>query len=260
MSNLGKYKCKRLDGKVAIVTASSLGIGYCIAERLAHEGAKVVISSRKKHLVDKAVEKLREQGLEVHGTVCHVGLEEDREKLFKLATDLYGGLDILVSNAAINPSFGSVFDTEEETWDKIFEINVKDTFLLCKEALPYLEKRKGGSIVIVSSIAGFTPFEVIGAYSISKTALFGMVKAFVPELTKRNIRINAIAPGVIKTKFTQAMWETRDIEKSTEAIIPMKRLGRPEECSGAVAFLVSDDASYVTGETIVIGGGLVSRL
>jgi len=259
-SSLGKYKCRRLEGKVAVVTASTAGIGLAIAERLGHEGAHVVISSRKEAQVTSALQSLKQQGLSVIGLTCHVGSKDDRKKLFDLVTEKYGGLDILVSNAAVNPVYGPILETKEESWDKIFETNVKASFFLCKEAVPLMEKRGGGSIVIVSSIGGYNPFPLIAPYSISKTALFGLVKGLVPQCAGKNIRVNAIAPGIIKTKFSEALWRDAEGEKVAASGIPLQRLGLPHECAGAVAFLVSDDASYITGETIVMAGGSQSRL
>jgi len=259
-SAIGKYKCRRLEGKVAVVTASTAGIGLAIAERLGHEGAQVVISSRKQAQVNSALQNLKQQGLDVTGITCHVGSNDDRKKLFDLVVEKYGGLDILVSNAAVNPTYGSILETKEEAWDKIFEVNVKASFLLCKEAVPLMEKRGGGSIVIVSSIGGYNPFPLIAPYSISKTALFGLVRGLTPQLAGKNIRVNAIAPGIIKTKFSEALWQDSEGEKLAASGIPLQRLGEPHECAGAVAFLVSNDASYITGETIVMAGGSLSRL
>lgn len=258
--SLGKYKCRRLEGKVAIVTASTLGIGFAIAERLGHEGAHVVVSSRKQKQVDSAVENLKKQGLSVLGLACHVGIKEDRTRLIVETVKKFGGIDILVSNAAVNPLFGPTFEATEESWDKIFDINIKSAFLLSKEVVPYLEKRGGGNIVFVSSIGGYNPFPLIALYSVSKTALLGLVKALVPQCASMNIRVNAIAPGIIKTRFSESLWKDPNVEKTASAQIPMQRYGLPEECSGAVAFLVSDDASYITGETIVMAGGTQSRL
>lgn len=257
-SGLGKFNCRRLDGKIAVITASTAGIGYAIAERLGHEGAHVVVSSRKQKQVDTTVETLSSQGLKVTGLTCHVGSKDDRRKLFNLVEEKFGGLDILVSNAGINPSFGQILDTKEEVWDKIFDVNVKAAFLLCQEAVPLMKKRGGGSVVFVSSIGGYDPFPMIAPYSISKTALLGLVQGLVPQLSSLNIRVNAIAPGIIKTNFSQALLEPG--EEAVAADVPLNRVGRPEECAGAVAFLVSDDASYITGETIVMSGGKRSRL
>jgi dehydrogenase/reductase SDR family protein 4 len=148
---------------------------------------------------------------------------------------------------------------EESVWDKILDVNVKCTALLVKEALPYLKERRNASIVIVSSIGGFMPFSALGPYSTSKTALLGLTKALATELAPA-IRVNCIAPGIIKTKFSSAIWQNDVIAAETIKNIPMGRLGEAEECAGAVSFLCSEDASYITGETIVISGGMPSRL
>lgn len=251
----------RLSGKVAVVTASTDGIGFAIARRLAEEGAKVVISSRKEKNVEKALKTLHEDGLrETIGLQCHVGSKEDRAKLFNLVSEKFGGLDILVSNAAVNPAVGDVFDCPEEVWDKIFDVNVKAAFMLSKEALPLMKKRGGGSIVYVSSIAGYQPISLLGAYSVSKTTLLGLTRVGALDLAKDNIRVNCVAPGIIETKFSSALHETDSVKEIALANVPMRRLGKPDEISGAVAFLCSDDASYITGETILITGGTPCRL
>jgi len=258
--SLGKYKCRRLEGKIAVVTASTAGIGLAIAERLGHEGAHVVVSSRKQDQVTATVQQLQKQGLAVTGLTCHVGSKDDRKKLFDLVSEKFGGLDILVSNAAVNPQYGPILQTSEDAWDKIFDINVKSAFFLCKEAVPLMEKKGGGSIVIVSSVGAYDSFPLIAPYSISKTALLGLVRGMVPQFSEKKIRVNAIAPGIIKTKFSQALWQDPAGEKMAAEGFPLQRLGVPEDCAGAVAFLVSDDASYITGETIVMAGGARSRL
>ncbi|XP_014284921.1 dehydrogenase/reductase SDR family member 4 [Halyomorpha halys] len=252
---------RRLQDKVAIVTASTDGIGFAIAKRLAEEGANVVISSRKEKNVQNALNELHNAGLEkAFGITCHVAKKEDRECLFKLVEDKFGHLDILVSNAAVNPAVGDVFDCPEDVWDKIFEVNVKCAFMLSKEALPLMKKAGRGSIVYVSSIAGFQPISLLGAYSVSKTALLGLTKAGAVDLAKENIRVNCVAPGVIQTKFASALTDTEDVKETILQNIPMRRIGKPNEIAGAVAFLCSDDASYLTGETIIIAGGTPSRL
>ncbi|XP_011642396.1 dehydrogenase/reductase SDR family member 4 [Pogonomyrmex barbatus] len=253
-------KCNRLEGKVAIVTASTEGIGFAIAKRLAQEGAKVMISSRKESNVKKAVDKLKSEGLQVAGTVCHVGKAEDRKNLFEKTKKDFGGLDILVSNAAISPAVGPVLESTEQIWDKIFDINVKCTFLLMKESLPLLKCSNSPSIIITSSIAGYQPFNLIGIYSISKTALLGLIKATADELANDGIRVNGIAPGIIKTKFSKALYESEEAHDIAVMSCSMKRLGMPDEIGGATAFLASDDASYITGEIIIISGGMKSRL
>ncbi|CAH1269484.1 DHRS2 [Branchiostoma lanceolatum] len=253
----------KLAGKVAVVTASTDGIGLAIARRLGQDGAKVIISSRKEKNVQRAVQELQGENLDVTGMVCHVGKAEDRKNLIQHAVDNYGGLDILVSNAAANPGFGQpMIDTTDSAWDKVFDINVKAAFLLAKDAVPHMEKRGGGVIIFVGSIAGYGNGKLFGTYSVSKTALLGLTKAMANQCGRLNIRVNGIAPGLIKTEFSKKMWKNEALLKELQRKfqLPLKRLGEPEECAGPVAFLCSDDAAYITGETIVMSGGAVSRL
>ncbi|XP_052232957.1 dehydrogenase/reductase SDR family member 4-like isoform X1 [Dreissena polymorpha] len=237
-------------------------IGFAIAERLASEGACVMVSSRKHQNVDGAVRELKDKGYyHVSGMVCHVANKEHRSRMIEKTVEEFGGIDFLVSNAAVNPIFGPILDSTEEAWDKIFDVNVKSTFFLVKEVVPYMVKRGGGSIVIVSSQGGYTPSQLMGAYSVSKTALLGLVKALVPQLTQMNIRVNAIAPGVIKTRFSEKLWKgNNEISDNYLNTIPLRRFAEAYECAGAVSFLLSDDASYVTGETVAISGGVSNRL
>ncbi|KAF5280221.1 hypothetical protein FQA39_LY05355 [Lamprigera yunnana] len=251
----------RLDGKVAIVTASTDGIGFAIAKRLAQDGAKVVISSRKQQNVDKALAKLASEGLDnsVIGTVCHVLKAEDRKKLFEEAVKI-GGLDILISNAAINPTAGHVLECDEGAWDKIFDTNVKAAYLLAKEALPLLRKRDSGRIIFISSIAGYVPHKLIGAYSVSKTALLGLTKAASLDLASQNITVNCIAPGIIETKFSEMLIKEGPARDLILSKVPMNRIGKPNDVAAVAAFLSSEDSQYITGETIVVSGGMDSRL
>lgn len=213
---------KRLTGRIAIVTASTEGIGFAIAERLAKEGAKVIISSRKQKNVEEATKKLLDQGLDVRGLTCHVAKSDDRKKLFEEAKKI-GGLDILVSNAAVSPTVGGVLDCSEESWDKIFDINVKSSFLLAKEAVPLLRSSKAGRLIFISSIAGFQPSEFLGAYAVSKTALLGLVKAASLQLAHDNITVNSICPGLIRTKFSDPITSNDEILKTAVPGIALKR-------------------------------------
>lgn len=249
-----------LANKVALVTASTDGIGLAIARRLAEDGAHVVISSRKQENVDRAVATLQGEGLSVSGIVCHVGKPEDRERLLTTAVKLHQGIDILVSNAAVNPFFGNLMDTTEEVWDKVLSINVKATAMLIKAVVPEMEKRGGGSVVIVGSVAAFTRFPALGPYNVSKTALLGLTKNFAAELASKNIRVNCLAPGLIKTHFSSALWKDGSREDIIKEYLQIRRLGKPEDCAGIVSFLCSEDASYINGETVVVGGGTPSRL
>ncbi|XP_062061393.1 dehydrogenase/reductase SDR family member 4 [Lepus europaeus] len=260
MASSGVTRRDPLANKVAIVTASTDGIGLAIARRLAQDGAHVVISSRKQQNVDRALAALQAEGLSVTGTVCHVGKAEDRERLVATALNLHGGIDILVSNAAVNPFFGKLMDVTEEVWDKILDINVKAMALMTKAVVPEMEKRGGGSVVIVASIAAFNPFSGLGPYNVSKTALVGLTKNLALELAAQNIRVNCLAPGLIKTSFSKALWEDKAQEENIIQTLRIRRLGKPEECAGIVSFLCSEDASYITGETVVVAGGAPSRL
>ncbi|XP_077906437.1 dehydrogenase/reductase SDR family member 4 isoform X2 [Ictidomys tridecemlineatus] len=235
-------------------------IGLAIARRLAQDGAHVVISSRKQQNVDKAVNMLQGEGLSVTGTVCHVGKAEDRERLVAMAVKLHGGIDILVSNAAVNPFFGSLMDATEEVWDKVLDVNVKATALMTKAVVPEMEKRGSGSVVIVASIGAFTPFPGLGPYNVSKTALLGLTKNLALELAPKNIRVNCLAPGLIRTNFSSVLWKDKEREDRMKEFMHIRRLGKPEDCAGIVSFLCSEDASYISGETVVVGGGTPSRL
>ncbi|EFJ41756.1 hypothetical protein VOLCADRAFT_107595 [Volvox carteri f. nagariensis] len=259
-TSAGDVKCKRLEGKVALVTAATAGIGLAIAERLAQEGANVFICSRKQSNVDETVSALRNLGLEVSGCACHVGSAEQRRRLVEQCVQRYGGLDILVSNAAVNPGAGPLAETPPDVIDKILDINIKSAVLLVQEALPHLIQRPGASIVFVSSVTAFSPPEPIAMYAVSKTALLGLTKGLAAELGPRGVRVNCVAPGIVPTKFSAALVQTPELASAQAEATLLKRLGRPEEQAAAVAYLVSPDAAYVTGETLVVAGGMHSRL
>ncbi|MBN3296801.1 DHRS4 reductase, partial [Amia calva] len=249
-----------LSGKVAIVTASTDGIGLAAARSLAQRGASVMVSSRKEENVERAVKQLRSENLSVSGTVCNVGDAEHRDCLVTATVQQFGGVDILVSNAAVNPFFGHMLDCGEDAWDKIMDINVKTAFFLTKLVVPHMEKRGGGSIVFIASIAGYQPFTGLGPYSVSKTALLGLTKALTPELSPYNIRVNCVAPGLIKTRFSSAIWKNEDVAEEFLKQQSIQRLGVPEDVGGVVAFLCSSDAAFITGETIPVAGGMNCRL
>ncbi|KAG0502562.1 hypothetical protein HPP92_002634 [Vanilla planifolia] len=248
---------KRLQGKVAIVTASTQGIGFAIAERFAVEGAFVVISSRRQKNVDAAVEELRSKGLEVMGITCHVSNPQQRKELIEKTVQIYGKIDIVVSNAAINPTVDGILDTKESVIDKMWEVNVKASILLLQAASSYLNE--GSSIILISSIAGYNPGKALAMYGVTKTALFGLTKALAAEMSPHT-RVNCIAPGFVPTHFSDFLLNNEAIRRELEEKILLKRLGTAEEMAATAAFLASDDAAYITGETIVVAGGLQSRL
>lgn len=258
---------QRLHNKVALITGGTRGIGYSIAERLGLEGASIVICSRNKKNVHEAETALKAKGIvNVLALVCHVGTEEARQNLVQQTVAKYGRIDILVSNVAANTIFGPMLSsTDEKNWDKIFDTNVKSHFFLIKSVVPHMPHSPScpssdPNILIISSYAGFHPSPTLGAYSVSKTALIGLTKVLSLELASSHIRINCLAPGIIQTKFSEALWKEESVGDEALKNIPMKRFGSSEEMAGVASFLVSKDAAYVTGETIVAGGGIMSRL
>ncbi|CAM6089824.1 unnamed protein product [Calypogeia fissa] len=249
---------RRLVGKVAVVTASTQGIGLGIVERLGLEGASVVVSSRKQKNVDEAVAQLQAKGIEAIGVACHVSKADQRRNLIKTALDKYGRIDILVSNAAVNPAVLPISDMPEEIIDKLWETNVKAGILLTQEAVPHL--KEGSSITFISSITGFNPSSGgLQMYAVTKTALLGLTKALAAELGP-TIRVNSVNPGFVPTHFADYLIRTPEIRKEFESRTYLNRLGTPSDVAAAVAYLVSDDASYVTGENLVVAGGMQSRL
>ncbi|KAJ6634651.1 Dehydrogenase/reductase SDR family member 4 [Pseudolycoriella hygida] len=248
----------KLNGKVAVITASTEGIGLAIAKRLASDGASVVISSRKLKKVTKAVDLLKKMGYQqVYGCRCHIGVAEDRKNLFRETMSIFGRIDIFVSNAAVNPFLGKILDCPQQVWDKIFDINVRAPFLMVKDAVPLIKKSQGGSVVFISSVAAYNPMRKIGAYSVSKTALLGLTKVLSQSLIEDNIRVNCVAPGVVETKSSRTIIAGN---KTILEEIPLNRVAAPEEIAAVVSFLVSDDASYVSGETVTVAGGMISHL
>ncbi|XP_066031190.1 dehydrogenase/reductase SDR family member 4-like isoform X2 [Chamaea fasciata] len=229
-----------LHGKVALVTAATDGIGLAVAGALGGAGAQVLLSSRRAHNVERAVQELRGRGLQ--------------------ALDTFGGIDILVSNAAVNPHLGPALEADEGTWDKVFQVNVTAAAMLVRLVVPHMEKRGGGAIVLMSSIAGYQPMAGLGPYSVSKTALLGLVGALSPELLPRGIRINGVAPGLVQTRFSSALWQDEAVRDRALETLGAQRLGTPEEVAQAVLFLVSPQAAFVAGETLLVAGGARARL
>ncbi|GFQ02862.1 tropinone reductase-like 3 [Phtheirospermum japonicum] len=248
---------KRFVGKVAIVTASTQGIGFGIAERLGLEGAAVVISSRRQKNVDEAVKKLKGQGIEALGLVCHVSNAQQRKDLIDKTIDKYGKIDVIVCNAAANPTVEGILETKESVLDKLWEINVKTSILLLQEAARHLQK--GSAVVFVSSITGYQPPQGLAMYGVTKTALLGLTKALASEMAP-NTRVNCIAPGFVPTHFASFLTTNESIRNSLVEKTLLNRLGTTQDMAAAAAYLASDDASYVTGETLVVAGGMPSRL
>ena len=245
----------QLDNKVAIVTGASKGIGEAMARGLAEFGAKVVISSRKRESISAVAESFKNDGLEAIAVVANMGNVEDAHALVDQTVDAYGGIDIIINNAAANPVFGPIQNTEERTFDKIIDVNLKGPFELCKKAYPILKERGGGSIMHISSIGGLTPERGIGIYSVSKAGLINLTKAMAQDWGADNIRVNAICPGLIKTKFSEALWGNEPILERFLQHIPLNRVGTSDDIAGLAVYLASDAATYCTGGVYLIDGG-----
>lgn len=250
----------RLAGKLAVVTAATAGIGLGIARRLAQEGASVMISSRKQHNVDATVSTLRNEGLDVRGVACHVGNLAAIVALLQATLTVFDRehIDILVSNAAVNPAGGPILQMEDSAIEKILQINVQSAIWLVREAVRHMTN--GGSIILNSSFSAFNPIQPLGMYAVSKTALVGLTKALAQELGGDGIRVNCIAPGFVPTNFASALTSSSEAKRANEDATLLGRLGTPEDMAATVAFLASEDASYITAETIVVAGGMQSRL
>ncbi len=243
-----------LSGKVAIVTGSSKGIGKAIALAFAQQGANVVLSSRKQEAVDEAAAEFKSEGLEAIAIACHMGDNEQIQQLVEKTIAAFGQLDIIVNNAAANPIFGPIQDADGDAFDKIMQVNVKGPWYLSKLAFPYLKKTKG-TVINISSIEGFTPGQGMGLYSVSKAALIQLTKSLAREWGPYSIRANTICPGLIKTKFSQALFVNDHILKSVLAKQALPQVGVSEDIAGLALFLASDASSFCTGESFTADGG-----
>ncbi len=247
-----------LSGKVAIVTGGSKGIGRAICERLAEHGAKVVVSSRKLDKCQEVVDGIKAKGGEAIAFACNIGRKPELQALVDAAVQQYGGIDIVVCNAAINPHFGPAMTIPDEIFDKVMASNIKSNMWLSHMAIPHLEARGGGSIIIVSSIGGLRGSTNLGAYAISKAADMQLARNLAVEWGPKNIRANCIAPGLVRTDFARALWEDPVNYKKRTKDTSLKRIGEPDEIAGAAVFLAGSAGSFMTGQTMVIDGGTVA--
>ena len=247
-----------LSGKVAVITGSSRGIGRAIAERLAEHGAKVVVSSRKaeacKEVADAINKKHGKDGAIV--VPANISSKDDLKNLVEEATRKFGKIDILVCNAASNPYFGPLGGIQDDQFRKILDNNILSNHWLAQLVSPQMIKHKEGSIIIVSSIGGLRGSPVLGAYCISKAADLQLARNLAVEYGPHNVRVNCIAPGLIKTDFARALWEDKARLAAREEQTPLRRIGEPDEIAGAAVFLASAAGSFVTGQNIVIDGGV----
>jgi NAD(P)-dependent dehydrogenase (short-subunit alcohol dehydrogenase family) len=244
-----------LENKVALITGASKGIGFAIAEIFAAAGAKVVISSRKQESLDEMAAQLRQKGYDVTGIACHVGQTDALEKLVDATVKQYNQIDILVNNAATNPVYGPVHDTTLEAFDKIIDVNLKAPFHLMNLCFPYLRSSSGASVINISSIGGISPEPGLGIYSVSKAALISLTKVYAKEWGDHKVRVNAICPGLIQTKFAEALWSNEKLMQQMMKMMAVKRIGAPEEIGAAALFLASAASSYTTGSIVTADGG-----
>lgn len=247
-----------LDGKIALITGASRGIGEAIALLLAEHGAHCILTSRKAAGLEAVADAIRKKGGKADVITCHMGELSQIDTLMGKIEQQFGRLDILVSNAATNPYFGEMTGCDEGAWDKIMDVNLKGPFFLMKAAAKLMEKGGGGSMVTVSSINGISPAPFQGVYAISKAGVIATTKAFAKELATKNIRVNALLPGLTDTKFAEALISNDAIRDYAINQIPMKRYADPSEMAGAVLYLVSDAASFTTGSCIICDGGMMA--
>ncbi len=249
-----------LSGKNVLITGSSKGIGKAIAQQMALAGAKVTISSRKEDVCNEVAKEINDNLPEgsTGGAVvipCNINSKESLQNLVDQTHEKLGQIDALVCNAALNPYFGPSADIPDDAFDKIMSANIKSNHWLCNMVLPEMKARKDGSIIVVSSIGGLRGSPVLGAYSISKAADMQLVRNLAVEHGADNVRVNAIAPGLIKTDFARALWENPAILKRATSQAPLQRIGMPDEIAGAAVFMASKAGTFLTGQTLTIDGG-----
>lgn len=243
-----------LEGKVALVTGGSRGIGQAAALGLAQAGADVVVASRKLPDLEKVAEEIRGLGRKSLAVAAHVARMEEINNLVGKVKDEFGRIDILVNNAGTNPVMDSALDIEERAWDSVMNLNLKGLFFLSQAVARLMKEQGGGKIINVASVEGLTP-GILPVYAISKAGVIMATKVMANEWAKYNIRVNAVAPGLTKTRFSEALWSNPDIFQGAMMGTPMGRIAEPEEMVGAIIYLASDASSYVTGQVLAIDGG-----
>jgi NAD(P)-dependent dehydrogenase (short-subunit alcohol dehydrogenase family) len=244
-----------LSGKVTLVTGASRGIGEAIAFAYSQAGAKVVLASRKQADLERVAEQIRNAGGDVLAMAAHTGDMEAVTAVVEKAIATFGGIDVVVNNAATNPHFGPILTAEDSHWDKILDVNVKGYFRVVKACVESMRARGGGKVINMSSVAGLEPQPMMGVYSISKAAVLMLTRVLAAELAPDNIQVNAIAPGFVRTKFSAALWQNPHINDAILKRIPQKRMAEPEEIAGLAVYLASPASSFVTGSVFSIDGG-----
>ena len=244
-----------LKNKVALITGASRGIGQAAAIGMAQAGADLAIASRKLPDLEKAAAEIQKTGRKCIPIATHAGKIEEINSLVKRVVEEFGRIDILVNNAATNPTMASALDIDDRAWDSIMNLNLKGLFFLSQAVARIMKEKGGGKIINVASIAGITP-DILPVYSISKAGVIMATKVMAQQWAQYNIRVNTIAPGLTKTRFSEALWKNDDILKIAMSRTPMARPAEPEEMVGAIIFLASDASSYVTGQVIAVDGGV----
>ncbi|WP_194711646.1 SDR family oxidoreductase [Noviherbaspirillum soli] len=244
-----------LTGKIALVTGASRGIGEGIARLLAAQGAHVIVSSRKQDACEAVAASIREDGGKAEAYACHIGEMAQIDKLFADLEAKHGRIDILINNAATNPHFGHITETDVGAFQKTVDVNIRGYFFMSSAAAKLMARNGGGSIVNVASVNGVTPGAQQGIYSITKAAVISMTKAFARECAPQKVRVNALLPGATDTKFASALFHNPVILEQALSHIPMRRVAEPSEMAGAVLYLASDAASYTTGAALNVDGG-----
>ncbi len=247
-----------LENKIALITGASRGIGEAIALTMADYGAACILVSRKIESLEEVRKKIVDKGGKAEAIACNMGYADQIKKLFETVRDTWGRLDILVNNAAINPYFGEMLEAPEWAVDKTFDVNLKGPFYMTQYSAKLMADKGGGGVVNVASINGVRPAHFQGIYSMTKAAMISMTRAYAKELAHKNIRVNALLPGLTKTKFSEAIVENEEIRNYAFGQIPLGRIATPDEMAGAVLYLVSDAASYTTGATITCDGGALA--
>ena len=245
-----------LSNKTALITGSTKGIGLAIAEQMAAAGANVIISSRKQEACDAVAEKISAQGLgKALAIPCNINSTEALQALVDKTIATFGKIDILVCNAALNPFYGSSQDIPDSAFQKIMDTNIGQVHRLCQMVIPQMAERKDGAVIIVSSVGGLKGTNVLGAYAISKAADMQIARNLAVEWGPQNIRVNCIAPGLVRTDFARALWENPETYAKTVENYPLRRIGEPEEIAGTAVYLASKAGSFITGQTLVVDGG-----
>ena len=244
-----------LENNVALITGSTKGIGKAIATRMAEQGAKVIISSRNQDACDEVAGEINAQGGQAIAVACNINYKEQLQNLVAKSQEAFGTINTLVCNAALNPYFGPSQDIPDEAFDKVMHANIGSVHRLCQLVIPGMADAGGGAVIIVSSIGGIKGTDSLGAYAISKAADMQIARNLAVEWGPKNVRVNCIAPGLIRTDFARALWENPEIYDATVSKYPLRRIGEPDEIAGAAVMLASKAGSFTTGQTLVIDGG-----